>query len=272
MANNIFLVDDDPVVRDVTAEYLQMRGFTVTTLPSVRAMQERLRSERPQVVVLDIMMPEVDGISALRALRESGDDLPVIMLTARNEVIDRVLGLEFGADDYVGKPFDPGELVARIRSVMRRRSISNLTGAPESRESFRFGPFELDFRSRELYRDEVRMPLRSSEFAFLKLFVNHSMTILSRERIIEIVYGEAGRYRNRSLDVAIWRLRRLIETDPSEPRYLQTVWGHGYVFVPDGEVGFAERFGEQAGREPAGEGGSEYGDEFEGEMPEDEEG
>lgn len=270
MANHIFLVDDDPVVRDVTAEYLQMRGFTVTTLPSVRAMQERLRSERPQVVVLDIMMPEVDGISALRALRESGDDLPVIMLTARNEVIDRVLGLEFGADDYVGKPFDPGELVARIRTVMRRRSISNLTGAPESRESFRFGPFELDFRSRELYREEVRMPLRSSEFAFLKLFVNHSMTILSRERIIEIVYGEAGRYRNRSLDVAIWRLRRLIETDPSEPRYLQTVWGHGYVFVPDGEVGFAERFGEHA-REHADEAGGEYADELEGEMPDDEE-
>jgi two-component system phosphate regulon response regulator OmpR len=253
MANNIFLVDDDPVVRDVTAEYLRLRGFSVTTLPSARAMQMQLRSERPQVVVLDIMMPEVDGISALRALRESGDDLPVILLTARNDVIDRVLGLEFGADDYVGKPFDPGELAARIRSVMRRRSVANLTGAPESRASFRFGPFELDFRSRELWRDEARIPLRSSEFAFLKLFVNHAMTILSRERIIEMVYGEAGRYRNRSLDVAIWRLRRLIETDPSEPRYLQTVWGHGYVFVPDGEVGFAERYSEFTGAVPADE-------------------
>ncbi|RAR61136.1 winged helix family two component transcriptional regulator [Paraburkholderia unamae] len=247
MTNKIFLVDDDPVVRDVTAEYLQTRGFSVTTLPSARAMQLQLRTERPQVVVLDIMMPEVDGISALRTLRDSGDDLPVILLTARNDVIDRVLGLEFGADDYVGKPFDPGELVARIRTVMRRRSMANSTGAPESRASFRFGPYELDFRSRELYRDEVRIALRSSEFTFLKLFVNHAMTILSRERIIEIVYGETGRYRNRSLDVAIWRLRRLIETDPSEPRYLQTVWGHGYVFVPDGEVGFAQRYGDHAG-------------------------
>jgi two-component system phosphate regulon response regulator OmpR len=227
MTNNVFLVDDDPVVRDVTAEYLQMRGFTVTALPSARALQNKLRSERPQVVVLD--------------------DLPVILLTARNEVIDRVLGLEFGADDYVGKPFDPGELAARIRTVMRRRSVASATGAPESRASFSFGPFELDFRSRELYRDEERIPLRSSEFAFLKLFVNHAMTILSREQIIEIVYGEAGRYRNRSLDVAIWRLRRLIETDPSEPRYLQTVWGHGYVFVPDGEVGVAERYSEYKG-------------------------
>ncbi|WP_103704657.1 response regulator [Paraburkholderia eburnea] len=247
MTNNVFLVDDDPVVRDVTAEYLQMRGFSVTALPSARALQNKLRSERPQVVVLDIMMPEVDGISALRELRASGDDLPVILLTARNEVIDRVLGLEFGADDYVGKPFDPGELAARIRTVMRRRSVASATGAPESRASFSFGPFELDFRSRELYRDEERIPLRSSEFAFLKLFVNHAMTILSREQIIEIVYGEAGRYRNRSLDVAIWRLRRLIETDPSEPRYLQTVWGHGYVFVPDGEVGVAERYSEYKG-------------------------
>lgn len=246
MVNHVFLVDDDAVVRDVTAEYLQMRGFTVTALPSARTMQQRLRTERPQIVVLDIMMPELDGISALRALRASGDDVPVILLTARNDVIDRVLGLEFGADDYVGKPFDPGELAARIRTVIRRRG-TNATGAPESRASFRFGPYELDFRTRELYRDEERIPLRSSEFAFLKLFVNHAMTMLSREQIIEMVYGEAGRYRNRSLDVAIWRLRRLIETDPSEPRYLQTVWGRGYVFVPDGEVGFAETCGKFAG-------------------------
>jgi two-component system, OmpR family, phosphate regulon response regulator OmpR len=245
MANTIFLVDDDAVVRDVTAEYLQMRGFSVTTLSSARALQQRLRNERPQVVVLDIMMPELDGISALRELRASGDDVPVILLTARNEVIDRVLGLEFGADDYLGKPFDPGELVARIRTVIRRRG-ANATGAPESRASFRFGPYELDFRSRELFRGEERIPLRSSEFAFLKLFVNHAMTMLTREQIIEIIYGEAGRYRNRSLDVAIWRLRRLIETDPSEPRYLQTVWGRGYVFVPDGEVGYAERCVEMA--------------------------
>ncbi|WP_233862052.1 response regulator [Paraburkholderia adhaesiva] len=249
MANNIFLVDDDPVVRDVTAEYLEMRGFSVTKLSSARAMQQQLRSERPQAVVLDIMMPELDGIGALRALRENGDDLPVILLTARNDVIDRVLGLEFGADDYVCKPFDPGELAARIRTVMRRRNATHLTGAPESRASFRFGPFELDFRSRELCRHGERIALRSSEFAFLKLFVNHPMTILSREAIIDNVYGEAGRCRNRSLDVAIWRLRRLIETDPSEPRYLQTVWRQGYVFVPEGEAGYAERFGEAAGVE-----------------------
>ncbi|WP_322105548.1 response regulator [Paraburkholderia sp. J41] len=244
MANTLFLVDDDPVVRDVTAEYLQMRGFIVTKLASARALQERLRTERPQVVVLDVMMPELDGLSALRILRDSGDDLPVILLTARNEVVDRVMGLEFGADDYLGKPFDPGELAARIRSILRRHSIATLTGAPENRASFRFGPFELHFHSRELFRDAERIPLRSSEFAFLKVFVNHAMTTLSRERIIEIVYGETGRYSNRSLDVAIWRLRRLIETDPSEPRYLQTVWGHGYVFVPDGEMGYADQFGE----------------------------
>ncbi|MFP4904442.1 response regulator [Paraburkholderia sp. BR14261] len=227
MANNIFLVDDDPVVRDVTSEYLQMRGFTVTTLPSVRAMQERLRSERPQVVVLDIMMPEVDGISALRALRESGDDLPVIMLTARNEVIDRVLGLEFGADDYVGKPFDPGELVARIRSVMRRRSISNLTGAPESRESFRFGPFELDFRSRELYR------------------------VLSRVLIHDLLHADGLEFNERSLDVPVWRLRRVIEDNPAQPRYVQTLRGKGYVFVPQSGVGIEG----DAGNPPADDSG-----------------
>lgn len=247
MNNSVFLVDDDPVVRDLTAEYLQMRGFTVTTLPSARALQQRMLTERPQVLVLDIMMPEVDGISALRELRANGDDLPVIFLTARNDVVDRVLGLEFGADDYMGKPFDPGELAARIRTILRRRHGANTTSAPESRASFRFGAYELDFRSRDLYRGEERIALRSSEFAFLKLFVNHPMTILSRAQIIEIVYGDVGRYRNRSLDVAIWRLRRLIETDPSEPRYLQTIWGNGYVFVPDGEMGMAARFGTFSG-------------------------
>ena len=241
MSQHILLVDDDSVVRDVTREYLQARGYAVSVLHDGLALQRRLQIERPALVILDIMMPELDGISALRALRASGDDIPVILLTARNDVIDRVIGLELGADDYLGKPFDPSELVARIRTVLRRRG-NPVSSAPESRAPYRFGPFEVNFPARELRRDDESIALRSSEFAILKLFVNHAMTILTRAQIIEKLYGHGGAYRNRSLDVSIWRLRRLIETDPSEPRYVQTVWGHGYVFVPQGEVGFAERY------------------------------
>jgi two-component system phosphate regulon response regulator OmpR len=187
-------------------------------------------------------MPELDGISALRALRVAGDDIPVILLTARADPIDRVIGLELGADDYLGKPFEPSELVARIRTVLRRRGTI-APSAPEQRAPYRFGHFEVNFPARELRRDGERISLRSSEFAMLKVFVTHAMTVLTRAQLLEKLHGNSEAHRNRSLDVSIWRLRRLIEVDPSEPRYVQTVWGRGYVFVPDGEIGAAERSG-----------------------------
>ena len=240
MNQSILVVDDDPVVRDLVREYLQGRGFSVTVLEHGMALQRMLQNERPSLVVLDIMMPELDGISALRALRLAGDDIPVILLTARADVIDRVIGLELGADDYLGKPFEPSELVARIRTVLRRRGAI-APGAPENRAPYRFGRFEVNFPARELRRDGERIPLRSSEFAMLKVFVTHAMTVLTRAQLLEKLHGNSEAHRNRSLDVSIWRLRRLIEVDPSEPRYVQTVWGRGYVFVPDGEIGAAER-------------------------------
>ncbi|TDN67794.1 response regulator [Paraburkholderia sp. BL10I2N1] len=242
MSKHILIVDDDPVVRDLVREYLQSRGYAVSVLHHGMGLQRRLQVERPDLVVLDIMMPELDGISALRTLRIAGDEIPVILLTARADVIDRVIGLELGADDYLGKPFDPSELVARIRTVLRRRGIVPLSGAaPEQRAPYRFGRFEINFPARELRHDGERIPLRSSEFAMLKIFVTHAMTVLTRAQLLEKLHGSSSEHRNRSLDVSIWRLRRLIEIDPSEPRYVQTVWGQGYVFVPDGEIGAAER-------------------------------
>jgi two-component system, OmpR family, phosphate regulon response regulator OmpR len=241
MNSQIMVVDDDPVVRDIVRDYLQGRGFTVTVFENGMALQQALQRERPALVVLDIMMPELDGISALRALRLAGDNIPVILLTARADVIDRVIGLELGADDYLGKPFDPSELAARIRSVLRRRE-SAAPSAPEHRAPYRFGRFEVNFPARELHRDGERIALRSSEFAMLKVFVTHAMTVLTRAQLLEKLHGGTDTHRNRSLDVSIWRLRRLIEVDPSEPRYVQTVWGKGYVFVPDGEIGAAERY------------------------------
>jgi two-component system, OmpR family, phosphate regulon response regulator OmpR len=240
MNSSILVVDDDPVVRNIVRDYLQGRGYTVTVLENGIALQRALQHERPALVVLDIMMPELDGISALRALRLAGDNIPVILLTARADVIDRVIGLELGADDYLGKPFDPSELVARIRSVLRRRE-SVAPSAPEHRSPYRFGRFEVNFPARELRRDGERIALRSSEFAMLKVFVSNAMSVLTRTQLLEKLHGATDTHRNRSLDVSIWRLRRLIEVDPSEPRYVQTVWGKGYVFVPDGEIGAAER-------------------------------
>ena len=242
MSKHILIVDDDPVVRDLVREYLQSRGYTVSVLHHGMGLQRRLQVERPDLVVLDIMMPELDGISALRTLRIAGDEIPVILLTARADVIDRVIGLELGADDYLGKPFDPSELVARIRTVLRRRGVALLGAAPEQRAPYRFGRFEINFPARELRRDGERITLRSSEFAMLKIFVNHAMTVLTRAQLLEKLHGTHAEHRNRSLDVSIWRLRRLIEIDPSEPRYVQTVWGQGYVFVADGEINAAERY------------------------------
>jgi two-component system phosphate regulon response regulator OmpR len=227
MNQSILVVDDDPVVRELVSEYLLGRGFNVSTLEHGMALQRALQNERPALIVLDIMMPELDGISALRALRVAGDDIPVILLTAR-------------ADHYLGKPFEPSELVARIRTVLRRRGAI-APSAPEQRAPYRFGRFEVSFPARELRRDGERIPLRSSEFAMLKVFVTHAMTVLTRAQLLEKLHGNSEAHRNRSLDVSIWRLRRLIEVDPSEPRYVQTVWGRGYVFVPDGEIGAAER-------------------------------
>lgn len=240
MNPSILVVDDDPVVRELLRGYLEQRGYTVALLEDGMALERTLETERPTLVVLDIMMPALDGVSALRALRAAGNDVPVILLTARDDVIDRVIGLELGADDYLGKPFDPSELVARIRTVLRRRT-SLVPGAPEARAPFRFGRFEVSFATRELLRDRERISISSNEFATLKVFVTHAMTVLSRHQLIEKLHGNSQTHRSRSLDVSIWRLRQIIESDPSEPRYLQTVWGRGYVFVPAGDIGAAER-------------------------------
>ena len=248
MTPHVLMVDDDPVVRDHVRDYLQQHGFDVSVLSDGTDLKRRVQAERPSMIVLDVMMPGKDGISALRELRNARDDIPVILLTARSDVLDRVIGLELGADDYLGKPFDPRELLARIRSILRRfESASPITAsAPEIRPSYRFGPFEMDFGARELRRDGERITLRSGEFALLKTLVKNAMIVLTRTELNEKMRGN-GAHRDRSLDVAIWRLRRLLEVDPSEPRYVQTVWGQGYIFVPHGDPTAAGRIAADMG-------------------------
>ena len=231
MSSHVLIVDDDPVVRDLISCFLRANGFEASVLHDGTHLQRRLELERPSLVILDVMMPGVDGLRALAALRAEGDDIPVIFASARGEVVDRIAGLALGADDYVAKPFDVQELLLRIQTVLRRRGAVQ-PGAPEQRERSRFGPFELDFTTRTLLRDGHCTPLRDSEFALLKGFTRHPYRVLSRVLIHDLLHADGLAFRDRSLDVPIWRLRRLIEEDPSQPRFVQTVRGKRYVFVP----------------------------------------
>lgn len=232
MNPQVLIVDDDPVVRDLLCRFLQSNGVDTSVLHDGTHLQRRLERERPSAIVLDIMMPNTDGLTALAALRAAGDDIPVIFVTARGTIPERIAGLSLGADDYLTKPFDPGELLARIQAVLRRRGPA-LASAPEARPRFRFGPFELDFGSRVLLRDAEPLPLRNSEFGLLRIFASHPYKVLSRVLIHDLMHRDEMAFHDRGLDVPIWRLRRTIEADPSNPRYIQTVRGKGYVFVPD---------------------------------------
>ncbi|HTI16850.1 MAG TPA: response regulator [Trinickia sp.] len=234
MATQILIVDDDAELRDLLRDYLVRQGIEVSVLHDAANLERRLERERPDLIVLDLMMPGVDGLTALRKLRAAGDDIPVIMLTARADDVDRIVGLELGADDYLGKPFNPRELLARVQAVLRRRRTVP-SAAPEQREPFAFGRFVLDFETRTLNLDGKPLALSGSEFALLKIFVNHPMRTLTRERLLELLHGPEYDGTDRGIDVQVWRLRRILETDPSSPRFVQTVRGRGYVFVPNGE-------------------------------------
>lgn len=235
MTTRILLVDDDLDLRSLLCEYLGRQGIEVATLHDAGALPQRLERERPDAIVLDVLMPGIDGLTALGRLRASGDDIPVIMLTGRNDDVDRIVGLEMGADDYISKPFNPRELVARVEAILRRRRALPAPAAPEQRLPFRFGRFTLDFQSRTLSAGERSMILSATEFALLKVFVNHAMRTLTRERLIGLLHGPEGEHTDRGVDVQVWRLRQILETNPSAPRLIQTVRGRGYVFVPDGE-------------------------------------
>ncbi|SAK89923.1 osmolarity response regulator [Caballeronia hypogeia] len=231
MSTSVLIVDDDPAVRDLLRRFFNAQGIEVSVLHDGGGLRRRLELERPSIVVLDIMMPDTDGLRALRDLRAAGEDIPVIFVTGCDTVPQRIAGLQSGADDYVSKPFDPRELLARIEAVLRRRAAA--PSRPERVARERFGRFEVDFVTRELVSGEERIALRDSEFALLKVFIKHPYKVLSRVLIHDLVHRDDLPFRDRGLDVPIWRLRRIIEADPSRPRHVQTVRGQGYVFVPD---------------------------------------
>jgi two-component system phosphate regulon response regulator OmpR len=197
-------------------------------------MDRLLAREVFNLVVLDLMLPGEDGLTACRRLRGANNQIPIIMLTAKGDELSRIKGLELGADDYLAKPFNPDELMARVKAVLRRQSTP-VPGAPGSEdESVTFGDYELSLATRELKRgDEVHM-LTTGEFAVLKALVMNARQPLTRDKLMNLARGREWDALERSIDVQISRLRRMIEPDPSKPRYIQTVWGVGYVFVPDG--------------------------------------
>jgi two-component system, OmpR family, phosphate regulon response regulator OmpR len=231
----ILVIDDDLRLRDLLHRYLSEQGFGVQTAPDAGAMDRLLNRELFDLLVLDLMLPGEDGLAVCRRLRGAGNSIPIIMLTAKGDEVDRIVGLEMGADDYLPKPFNPRELVARIHAVLRRRQPSPPPGAPAQEEQeVTFGAFTLDLGTRTLTRGKEEVPLTTGEFALLKVLATHPREPLSRDKLMELARGREFEAFDRSIDVQISRLRRLIETDPTRPAFIQTVWGFGYVFVPDG--------------------------------------
>lgn len=230
----VLVVDDDPRLRDLLRRYLGDNGFAVSVAENGQSMNRIWIRERFDALILDLMMPGEDGLQILRRLRASKDTTPVLMLTARGEDVDRIVGLELGADDYIAKPFNPRELLARIHAVLRRRPQADAPGAPSlENEIVKFGEFELDLGRRELRRNGQTVSLTTGEFAVMKAFARHPRVPLSRDKLMEMARGREYEAFDRSLDVQVSRLRKLIEPDPAKPRFLQTVWGLGYVFIPD---------------------------------------
>jgi two-component system, OmpR family, phosphate regulon response regulator OmpR len=233
--DHILVVDDDPDIRSLLREYLERQGLRVSTAADARQMRAVLASGGVDLVVLDLMLPGEDGLSICRRLRAANDVTPIIMLTAKVEDVDRIVGLEVGADDYLPKPFNPRELLARIHAVLRRRPAMEAPGAPaKDAQTVTFGPFEFDLALRRLSKDGEQIALTTGEFSMLKALVRHPRQPLSRDKLAQLARGREFEPFDRSLDVQISRLRKMIEPDPAQPRYIQTVWGVGYVFVPDG--------------------------------------
>jgi two-component system phosphate regulon response regulator OmpR len=233
-AKRLIVVDDDPKLRDLLSRYLSGNGFEVSLAADGAALNRMLQRATPDLLVLDLMLPGEDGLSIVRRLRAANDRTPVIMLTAKGDEVDRIVGLEMGADDYLPKPFNPRELLARIHAVLRRQPAAEAPGAPATDIGpVSFGPFIFDPAQRTLTRDGEPLTLTSGEFSVMKVFARHPRQPLSRDKLMVLARGREYGAFDRSLDVQISRLRKLIEPDPASPRYIQTVWGVGYVFVPD---------------------------------------
>ena len=232
----ILMVDDDARMRELLQRYLTEQEFDIKTVADAKEMDATLGAEQFDLLVLDLMLPGEDGLAICRRLRGNNVSTPIIMLTARGDEVDRIIGLEMGADDYLPKPFNPRELLARINAVLRRHEHTPESESTGKSSTFHFGDFVFDPSSRSLSRNGMQITITSGEFALLKVFTEHPRQPLSRDRLMQLARGRELDVFDRSIDVQVSRLRRIVEPDPAHPRYLQTMWGFGYVFIPDGEA------------------------------------
>ena len=222
----VLVVDDEPIVRDVVVRYLERDGYRTLTAADGDMARALIEGREPSLVVLDVMLPGTDGLALCRWIRERSA-LPVILLTARGEEADRIVGLELGADDYVTKPFSPRELAARVRSVLRRSN-----GASLPRETIEFGDVVLDGSSREARRADAAVQLTAKEFELLWFLASHPRHVFSRDQLMARVWGYESTVDTGTVTVHMRRLREKIEADPGDPRHLRTVWGVGYRLDP----------------------------------------
>jgi two-component system, OmpR family, response regulator len=232
----IAVVDDEVAAREMIGDYLKMHGFEVSLCDGGASLRQCIGKRPPDLIVLDLNMPEEDGLSIIRDLKQKSR-VPVIMLTATASAIDRVVGLELGADDYIAKPCELRELVARIRSVLRRtQGAAAEAGAGPKNKVVRFGTKWLDLDGRVLRDDDgVEHPLTASEYGLLKAFAEHPKRVLTRERLLDLANARDPDAFDRAIDIRITRIRRKIEPDPARPSVIRTVRGAGYVFSPDGK-------------------------------------
>lgn len=229
--DRILVVDDDPELRKLLSDYLSDAGFAVDLAADGEQMRRALARATPGVIVMDLMLPGTDGLALTREVRATSS-IPILMLSARGEEIDRVVGLEVGADDYLGKPFSPRELLARLRALLRRSQVAAV--APKA-DGIEFGPYRLDVAARRLLRDGVEVELSSAEFDLLKVFAERPGRVLSRDVLLDQLKGYERDPFDRTVDIRVARLRRRIEPDASSPVFIRTVRGEGYLFSPHGD-------------------------------------
>jgi len=230
---HILIVDDHREIRDLVSRALSKEGFRVSVAADGRAMRKVLDDGRIDLILLDLMLPGEDGLSLCRSLRATSS-IPIIMLTAKGDELDRVIGLEMGADDYLPKPFGSRELVARIRAVLRRSQETLTAGSPSQQPThYRFDRWRLDTGRRELLQDDgITIPLSTGEYDLLLAFVARPQRVLSRDQLLDLARGRAANALDRSIDTQVSRLRRKLELDPGDPKIIKTVWGGGYIFTP----------------------------------------
>ncbi|HET7154219.1 MAG TPA: response regulator [Hyphomicrobiaceae bacterium] len=234
MANapHILIVDDHREIRDLVSRTLTKEGFRVSVAADGRGMRKTMSDSRIDLILLDLMLPGEDGLSLCRSVRAESR-IPVIMLTAKGDEVDRVIGLEMGADDYLPKPFGSRELVARIKAVLRRSQHTSSAKPSERPKQYHFDRWRLDIGARELLREDgVILPLSTGEYDLLIALVERPQRVLSRDQLLDLARGRAANALDRSIDTQVSRLRKKLEKDPSDPKLIKTVWGGGYLFTP----------------------------------------